>query len=499
MKTRNNLLLLIQTPYFEDYGPMRKAAGTYFPFGLGYISSYVKKHGYAVSFFDPNVQDTSAKDIVEFVRRENPVLVGISFMTPQFYVAKEFTDAIKQKISKVSIVLGGAHPSVMPNETLEEIPSADYVVFGEGEETTLELLDLLTKRNCSPADIPGLVWRHNDKVVINKPREPLGDLDTLAYPDRDLIDQSLYHHQSFLSYSKRTQTIHTSRGCPGRCVYCASGHKLRARVRMRSIENMMGEIDLLKERYNMDYLLIKDDNFTLNKKRTKEFCKVLKKRHPGLRWHCMCRVDTVDYDTLAMMKDVGLNDIFLGIESGNDEILKKAGKHVTTAMARKAVESAYKLGIKTYGAFILGLPGDNRETIQQTIDFACSLPLTMAGFSILIPYPGTKVFDDYYLYKAGDKLNYRTFIASTGVHYVKEYTGLEGISVEDLPSYISKAQRSFYLRPRQILRMLKGCPPAMLLGYAKGFAALATKAFYIMKNKAVGKNKFQKTNKKEKS
>ena len=207
MKTGSNLLFLIQAPYFEDYGPMRKAAGTYFPFGLGYISSYVKKHGYDVSFFDPNVQDVSAKDIVEFVRCENPVLIGISFMTPQFYVAKEFADVIRQEIPEVSIVLGGAHPSVMPNETLEEIPSADYVVFGEGEETTLELLDSLTKRNCSPVDIPGLAWRDNDKVVINEPREPLKDLDTLAYPDRDLIDQSLYHHQSFLSYSKRTQAI----------------------------------------------------------------------------------------------------------------------------------------------------------------------------------------------------------------------------------------------------------------------------------------------------
>ena len=256
----------------------------------------------------------------------------------------------------------------------------------------------------------------------------------------------------------------------------------------------MGEIALLEDRYDLDYLLIKDDNFTLNRKRTKEFCKVLKKRHPGLKWHCMCRVDTVDYDTLAMMKDAGLNDIFLGIESGNDDILKKAAKQVTTAMACKAVESAYKLGIKTYGAFILGLPGDNRETIQQTIDFACSLPLNMAGFSILIPYPGTKVFDDYYLRSSEDKLDYRAFIASTGVHYVKEYSGLDGISVEDLPSYVSKAQRSFYLRPLQILRMLKGCPPAMLLGYAKGFLALATKACYIMKNKAVGKNKLQKTN-----
>ena len=488
MKVQNNHLLLIQTPYFEDYGPMRKAAGTYFPLGLGYISSYVKKHGYDVSFFDPNVQDISVEDIVAFINREKPALVGISFMTPQFYAAKKMADAIKEKTPEVPIVVGGAHPSVMPQKTLEEILSVDYVINGEAEQTTLELLNFLTKRDCSPADISGLVWRDNSKIVINEQRPLLKDLDLLAYPDRELIDQSLYHHQSFLRYFKHTQTIYTSRGCPGRCVYCASGHKLKSGVRMRSIDNIMDEVDFLKNRYKIDYLLIKDDNFSLSRKRIKQFCITFSKRHPRLKWHCMCRVDTVNYDILAMMKDAGLNDVFLGIESGNNEILNKAGKNVTTKMIRDTVESAYKLGIRTYGAFIIGLPGDSHETIRQTIDFACSLPLTMAGFSILIPYPGTKVFEDYYPYKDGDTLNYRAFIASTGLHYVKEYTGLNGVSVEDLPSYVSKAQRSFYFRPRQIIRMLRGSSLSMLIGYAKGFAALVARFLYMMKKRLFSKD-----------
>jgi radical SAM superfamily enzyme YgiQ (UPF0313 family) len=482
MNARSNHLLLIQTPYFEDYGPMRKAAGTYFPLGLGYISSFVKQYGYDVSFFDPNVQDVTLEDIVDFVRREKPTLVGVSFMTPQFYAAKNIVDAVKEAAPEVSVVLGGAHPSVMPRRNLEEMPNADFVVFGEGEVTTLELLEYLTKRRGVLPEIRGLAWRDNDAVMLNGPRSLLTDLDALPFPDRDLIDQSLYRHQSFLSYYKHAQTIYTSRGCPGRCVYCASGYKLRCKVRTRSVDNVMDEIDLLKDRYNMDYLLIKDDSFTLNKRRIKEFCAALVKRHPGIRWHCMCRVDTVNYDVLSMMKDAGLNDVFFGIESGNDEILKNAGKGVTTADNRKAVEAAESLGIRTYGAFILGLPGDTAKTIQQTIDFACSVPLTMAGFSILIPYPGTKVFEDYYPYNEGDSLDYHAFIASTGVHYVREYTGLEGVGVEELPGYITKAQRSFYMRSRQILRMLKGSPPRMLWGYVRGFGALVTKALYLKKN-----------------
>jgi radical SAM superfamily enzyme YgiQ (UPF0313 family) len=483
MNARRNHLLLIQTPYYEDYGPMRKAAGTYFPLGLGYISSFVKQYGYDVSFMDMNVQDTSHKDIAKFVCQEKPTLVGISFMTPQFYAAKNIADVVKEAAPEVSVVLGGAHPSVMPRRSLEEIPSADFVVFGEGEITTLGLLEFLSKRRGALAGISGLAWRKNDAIMLNSPRPLLNDLDALPFPDRDLIDQSLYRHQSFLSYYKHVQTIYTSRGCPGRCVYCASGYKLRCRVRVRSVDRIMDEISLLRDRYNMDYLLIKDDSFTLNKRRIKEFCAALMKRHAGLRWHCMCRVDTVNYDVLSIMKDAGLNDVFFGIESGNDQILKNAGKGVTTADNRKAVEAADSLGIRTYGAFILGLPGDTAETIQQTIEFACSLPLTMAGFSILIPYPGTKVFEDYYPFDESNSLDYHAFIASTGVHYVREYTGLNGIEVEQLPAYITKAQKSFYMRPSQILRMLKESSPDMLLGYARGFAALFTKALYLRQHK----------------
>jgi len=241
----------------------------------------------------------------------------------------------------------------------------------------------------------------------------------------------------------------------------------------------MGEIDYLRSRYNIEYLLIKDDTFTLNKRRIKEFCAALKQNHPDLHWHCMCRVDTVDYEILSIMKDAGLCDVFFGIESGNDDILKAIGKHVSTETIRGAVEAAYRLGIRTYGAFILGLPGDNPETINETICFACSLPLTMAGFSILIPYPGTKVFDDHYS-SEGDT-DFSSFIASTGVHYVDGYTGLNGMKVEELPTYVTTAQKKFYMRPRQLLRMMRHMTPSMVVGYARGFASLVMKRRYLQK------------------
>ena len=471
-------VIFIQAPYIDDYGPMRKAAGTYFPLGLGYISSYIKQFDYSVRLLDPNVQLLPTPALVDIVSDERPVLVGISFMTPQFFRAKEIADAIKSALPDVPIVLGGAHPSALPTRTLEEIQSADFSIYGEGEETTLELLDFLTRQKGSLHEIKGLAWRNGSEAVLNPPRAPIGDLDRLPYPDREQIDQHLYRQQSFLAYSTKYMPIYTSRGCPGRCVFCLSGHGLKSRVRERSIENVMEEIDYIVERYKIDYLLIKDDMFTLRRSRVRDFCNALKERHPGLKWHCMGRVSSVDRELLSDMKAAGLNDIFFGIESGNDEILKRSGKAITTAQARKAVEDCAALGIRTYGTFILGLPGDTRETIGQTLDFACSLPLTMAGFSILIPYPGTKAFEDYYVESTSASIDYQNFISTSGLHVARGYTGLVDMELDELPALISRAQRRFYLRPRRIARMIWQSPPAMILRYARAAFALASKEFW---------------------
>ncbi len=471
-------LVLIQTPYFNDYGPISKAAGTYFPLGLGYIASYAQKHGYTVNFLDPNVQRLTQENIVNLVREAMPLLVGISFMTPQFFTAKTLAESLKAGCPEIKVVLGGAHPSVMPGRTLEEISSADFVVFGEGEQTTVELLEAVKSETRNFYMIHGLAWR-NGGVIVNEPRLPISDLDSLPFPDRELINQNLYRHQSFLSYFNKPRTVYTSRGCPGRCVYCASGHRLRARIRMRSIDNIASELHEIRKRYGMDYLLIKDDMFTLNERRTREFCDMVKHEFPDLRWHCMVRVDKVNEALLQMMKEAGLNDVFFGIESGNDDILRKAGKNITTAQVRRAVEATDRLKIKSYGAFILGLPGDNYETLQQTIDFACSLPLTMAGFSILIPYPGTKSFEEYYPQQEGMTIDYTSFIASTGIHFVKEYTGLDGVDVEELPQWITKAQRRFYLRPSQISKMVRGTTLRQFMGYIRGAEALMERAIFL--------------------
>jgi anaerobic magnesium-protoporphyrin IX monomethyl ester cyclase len=473
-------LVLIQTPFFEDYGPMKKAAGVYFPLGLGYVGAVARDAGFTVRLVDPNVEGQSLLKLARAVSDCKPSLVGISFMTPQFPTAKSLCELLKKQHPALSIVLGGAHPSAMPVETLSEIPEADFVIAGEGEYATLELLRHVIAGDADLGGVAGLTWRSADGAKANSPSKPIDDLDSLPLPARDLIDQRLYRPQSFLGYSQRVAAIYTSRGCPGRCVFCCSGYRLRAPVRVRSIENVMHEIDRLVGDYGIDYLLIKDDTFTLKKERVRAFCAALRCRHPTLKWHCMGRVNSVDEALLAEMADAGLHDIFFGIESGNDDILKRAQKGTTTQLARAAVDACDRLGIDTYGAFILGLPGETRETARQTIDFACSLPLTLAGFSVLIPYPGTVCFAQYYRQAPGRPLDYRNFIASTGIHYVREYTGLgNNLRVEELPALVSEAQQRFYLRPRQVLRLLRGVSPSKLRGYARGFAALVAKEVYI--------------------
>ena len=488
----NKTLVLIQAPYYKDYGPMRKAAGVYYPLGIAYISACAKQKGYKVCFIDPNVQSFSNNEIIQKVRELDPILVGVSFMTPQFFTAKDIVDNLKHALPKIPIVLGGAHPSVLKEKTLEEIPSADFIVFGEGEETIVELLDYLAKKGEPLNKIKGLAWKHEGKIKCNDDRPSIPDPDQLPFPDKTLIEQSLYHQQSFLGYSKKIQSIYTTRGCPFRCVFCASGFKLTSQIRERSIDNVMEEIDYMRTQHDFNYLLIKDDVFTIRRSRVIEFCAAIKERHPDLKWHCMANVNTVDAELLAIMKDAGLHDIFFGIESGNPEILKNTLKGTTIKKVWEAVKSCDQLGVRTYGAFILGLPGETYETLEETIEFACALPLTLAGFSILIPYPGTKVYDDYFETVPSQPINYRDFIASSGIHTVKEYKGASGIDPKDLPKYISLAQRRFYLRPRQVFKMLNGANHSITRGYLSGFMALAAKETFLLKRKFF-KRKYQTT------
>ena len=477
----NNTLFLIQSEHMPDYGKRRETAAQYAPLGLEYISAYVKKEGYSVRLFDPNFQRVSMEDIAISVARETPLLVGISFMTPSYYYASELCETIKKHSPDTPIVLGGAHPSSLVKETLQDIPNADFIIFGEGEETTLELLEWISRKGASNqlSEIRGLAWRNENSIIQNSPRPPIKDLDALPFPDRTLIDRTIYRTKSFLSYSDKTGSIHTARGCPGRCIFCASGHKLRARLRFRSIANVMKEIDLLVNEYDMEYLLIKDDTFTWKKSRVEEFCNELIARHPKLKWHCMGRVDSVDYDLLKLMKKAGLTDIFFGIESGNRDVLKRSQKGITLEQAQIAVEACDKLKISTFGGFIIGLPGDTRETMEQTIQFAKSLPLTMAGFSVMIPYPGTKAYEDYFNVEQNASVDYRKFMTGTGVDFVEGYTGLEGIAVSELPDIVLNAHQRFYLRPIQIIRMLRVAPLSELAGYIRGAFALLWKEFHL--------------------
>jgi len=243
----------------------------------------------------------------------------------------------------------------------------------------------------------------------------------------------------------------------------------------------MQEIDVMRRQNDFDYLLIKDDTFTIRRSRVIEFCKAIKTRHPDLRWHCLANVNTVDKSLLAEMREAGLHDMLYGIESGNPQILINTMKGTTIKRAREAIEACDELGIRTYGSFIFGLPGETYQTIEETIEFACSLPLTLAGFCILIPYPGTKVYDDYLQHVKKEDINYKDFLSTTGIHTVKGYDGAVDIDLSKLPEYIALAQRRFYVRPQQILRMVRGATPSIIKGYCKGLMALIHKEIYLLK------------------
>ena len=303
----------------------------------------------------------------------------------------------------------GTHVTPMWRETLEPYPSLDFVLRGEPEVTLRELVDLLEGKAPSdphlskllrdtgagasdkPADlgqVKGLAWRKDGALVLNPDRPFMPNLDQLPMPLHHLLPLQKYRAPMM----KTPYTfIVTSRGCSAGCTYCIKHVSYQWTLRLRSPENIVQELWVLK-RLGIDYVHMYADLFTLSRQQVVNLCRLMIEQSLNIKWTCNSRVDYVDEEMLGLMGQAGCWMIAWGIESGNAEILHHARKGADPAKAARALAWARKAGIKNWGYFIIGLPGETEETIQQTIAFSKKLPLDIALFHIAAPYPGTPFF-----------------------------------------------------------------------------------------------------------
>lgn len=423
-------------------------AGSYLPpLGLAYLATSLEKANINVKILDANVHNLSQEQIIEKIKELKPNIIGITVYTSLIKYIKKLGKNIKLN-SNAMLILGGPHPTVMPEQCLREL-SADLIILNEGEITIVEICKKYNKKINLLERINGVAYLKNKKYIQTASRKLIADLDSVPFPARHLLPVTKYKTLGI----NRTPfaTILTSRGCPGKCIYCTKA-MFGFQCRQRSPENIMKEIRQLKTKYKIKELDFMDDTFTLNRNRVIKLCNMMIKEKINIPWRCSggVRVDMVDQELLNKMKEAGCNQVSFGVESGDDEILKKIGKELNTEQIRKAFNAAKKAKIETTGFFMLGLPHDNIETMNKTIEFSIELNPDYAQFTITSPLPGTALWNwvknnGTFLIKDMSELN---FLSGKANYITNNFTK------EEVENMYKKAYKKFYFRPKYLMKRL---------------------------------------------
>ena len=400
------LLLFPPLSVEERYGNRKlgEIGGHLPPFGLACIASYIREHSFSVGIMDALAEDMEPMQVLDYIGKHQPKVIGFSAMTPQFLRTVRIAKDISKRFPEILAIIGGHHASIMPYETLEEDCCLDLLVYGEGEETFLEIINKYKERGWNKEEflkdadclkaIDGIAFRDKDSnIKINKSRRQIEDLDSLPSPAWDLLPLGKYIPLPNQYLNKPVIHMVSIRGCPFDCDFCSNNSVFGRKIRARSPERVVDDIKYVKSKYNMKEISFWDDTMTVNKKWLEKFCNCLIENKVNVTWTCYSRVDTVNLEILKLMKKAGCWNIFYGYESGNQQLLDNINKGITLEQIRNANKWTKEAGIEVRASFMIALPGETPEMAKKTIDFAIELEPEYAQFSITTPYPGTKLFD----------------------------------------------------------------------------------------------------------
>jgi anaerobic magnesium-protoporphyrin IX monomethyl ester cyclase len=323
------------------------------------------------------------KEIEKQITDFNPDVVGITTMTSKFPMAMRVAEIAKTLNPDIRVVVGGHHASIFAERIVED-KRVDFAVFGEGELTFLELINRLCDPKPDFSRINGLIYKNGAGIAVNEPRQLLGNLDILPIADRDLIVNDGFFSEN---------NIMTSRGCPFNCSYCGAQVIWKRKVRRRSVPNVMREVRYLLGRSVSRSINFWDDSFTCDRGYTAHITEELQKID-GLNFSCITRLDLVDSQILSQLKKAGCSQILFGVESGNDDILRRIDKKMNREFIKQKTGLVDAAGIPWLGFFIMGYPGETRHNILETLDFMKELNPAFAEINIFNPLPGTKIWND---------------------------------------------------------------------------------------------------------
>ncbi|MFB0526580.1 MAG: radical SAM protein [bacterium] len=448
-------ILFIYPPWSQIYGryePALRAHGFVPPLGLCALAAFMKVHGYKAKIIDMAAERRSIGDIIQEISQYSPDVIGISATSPVFQMAKLTASKIKEKFD-IPVAIGGVHVTVVPEEVMQEGKSFDYGIIGEGEITLLELVETLA-RGDSVNGVKGLIYRDGENVLRTEPRPYIQDLDSLPIPDRTLLNLDRYTFSIPKKGVGKITIMMTNRGCPFQCVFCSARTMWGTRVRWRSVEKVLEEIEHIVNELHIRYINFADDTLTLKRDRMIEICNVILERNVQFDWEGMTRANTVDEELLKLMKKAGLVRLSFGIESGDSEILKKIKKGVTLEEVKRAYKIAHKLGIETRGSVMLGHPYETKRTAMKTLWFIRNLKECMQVYiNITTPFPGTELYEMVLKGEGGTRL--LTKDLSQYRRYDNAVMEVNDLTKEDLTKLQRLGFIMFFLTIRRIIYNLK--------------------------------------------
>ena len=422
------------------------------PLGLLYLASTIQKYSsYQVQVLDCQPKEWEYNELREFLENKSFDVVGIPTMTFTLIDVFKTVQLVKSIWPKAIVVLGGPHIHLFPNETIN-LPGVDFAIMGEAEFSFLKLLKYLEKQEKLLEKVPGLVYKNKEgKIFVNK-FEPIVDLDKVPFPKREMLNIKSY--TSLLSRGSVCTSIISSRGCPFKCSFCDRPlSPVTSYFRFRSPKNVVDEICYCLE-YGIKDFLFYDDTFTVNRTRVIKICEEILNRDIKIRWDIRTRVDLVDEDMLFMLKKAGCVAIHYGVEAGNDRILKIIKKGFTIKKVKEIFSLTRKVGFNILAYFMIGLPSETKEDIQDTFDLAKELTPDYVHFTIFSPYPGTELY-----YKGLDRGVIKTDIWREFARYPCEGFKVpvweENFTREELYKFIVKFYKRFYLCPAYLFSQIR--------------------------------------------
>jgi len=461
-------LLLVNPSDKKQYQDLGSSiSGIEPPFWAGLIASFIRRHGYDVVIIDANAENLSSEETADRVIEYNPILTAViaqgsapaTSSTPKMAASGGFLKALKRKAPNLRTIIGGIHPSALPERTLRE-EEVNYVCQGEGFYTILQLIQYLSYRlkgkEPRPEFLKGIWWKTpDDGHIARSPRSELLPAKELPPVAWDLLPMDKYRAHNWhclddLAHRSPYAVIYTSLGCPYNCDFC-NIHQMylgdKPSIRYRSPEEVIKEIDLLANNYGLRNIKVMDELFTLKKDYTIKICDLIIERGYDLNIWAYGRVGLVDYETLKKMKRAGINWICYGFESANEMVRRGVNKKFGQSKMVRAIEDTYMAGMHIQANFIFGLTDDNLKTMQGTLEMAEAWNFEWINFYCACAYPGTKLYED--ALRQGVRLpeiwaDYGQYSEGFLPLSTKYLTG------EDILRFRDNAFREYFSRPRYL-------------------------------------------------